>query len=364
MPALLPPLRLTGAQILRDGVLQRRSLAFAAGRLTRGPLPEVDLTGFLILPGIVDAHAPLAGAETDPAVFLARAAEAGVTTTVATLNWGWTGGTHAADLAEAAMLRLARLRPRLPVDTRLHLRAEGTAVRDEARLLAAVRAGLVQGVIFADTSAEPPPASADHREALRQANLSRREVPRHLCRLAEVFDELALPYGSLADPDGETRERHSMIGARIAVFPANRRAAAAAHAMMSPVILSAAALMAGDPVVTTLVAEGLCDALASDGAPQAMAAAAFHLADRIGWPRAWAMVSTTPAEILRLPDRGAIGGGARADLAIVDPATGQVQATICAGRLTHLAGEAAGRFRAQPFAVPLLDAAPPAMAAE
>ncbi len=54
MPALLPPLRLTGALVLRDGELQRRSLAFAAGRLTRGPLPEVDLSGFLILPGIVD----------------------------------------------------------------------------------------------------------------------------------------------------------------------------------------------------------------------------------------------------------------------------------------------------------------------
>jgi alpha-D-ribose 1-methylphosphonate 5-triphosphate diphosphatase len=56
MPLPLPPLRLTGAQVLRDGEMQRRSVALADGRLTRGPLPEVDMTGYLILPGIVDLH--------------------------------------------------------------------------------------------------------------------------------------------------------------------------------------------------------------------------------------------------------------------------------------------------------------------
>ena len=56
MSLALPPLRLTGATILRDGELQRRSLSLADGRLTRGPLPEVNLSGFYILPGIIDLH--------------------------------------------------------------------------------------------------------------------------------------------------------------------------------------------------------------------------------------------------------------------------------------------------------------------
>ena len=56
MPQTLPSLRLTGATILRDGALQDRSVAFAEGRITRGPLPEVDLTGYLVLPGIIDLH--------------------------------------------------------------------------------------------------------------------------------------------------------------------------------------------------------------------------------------------------------------------------------------------------------------------
>ncbi|MFT4149289.1 MAG: amidohydrolase family protein [Paracoccaceae bacterium] len=364
MPAPLPPLRLTGAQVLRDGALQRRSLAFAAGRLTRGPLPEVDLSGFLILPGIVDAHCPLPCADADPSEMLTAAAAGGVTTGVLALDWGWTAGPRAAARAEAAMIRLSRLRTRLAADSRLHLRAEETAVRDEERLLAAARAGLLHGVIFADTAGEDVPDTPELRECLRLARLNRREVPRHLCRLAEAFDDLALPYGSLADADGETRERHSMIGARIAVFPATRRAAAAAHAMMSPVILSAPALLSGDPVVTGLLAEGICDALASDGRPETLAAAAFLLAPRIGWPRAWALVSAGPAEILRLPDRGNISAGARADLVVVDPETGEVQATICAGRLTHLSGRAEARFRAQSLAIPVLEARARPVAAE
>lgn len=371
MPVLLPPLRLTGATVLRDGALQNRSLAFAAGRLTRGPLPEVDLSGFLILPGIVDCHATLPGPDCDPIALHLDAAAAGVTSSVPVLGWGWPAGPRGADRAEAALRRLAGLRARLATDIRPHLRAEVTAVADEARLLAAVRARQVHGVIFADTGVEgqtlPDPALQDPAldEARRQAQRARRDVPRHLCRLAEAFDALSLPYGSLADPDGETRERHSMIGARIAVFPATRRAAVAAHAMMSPVVLSAPAIAMGDRVAGGLIAEGIGDALASDGQPGAIIPAVMRLVARIGWVRAWRLVSSGPAEILRLTDRGALDAGMRADLVIIDPLTGQVGATICAGRLTHVTGEVAERFRAQAFAEPLLASADrPPMAAE
>jgi alpha-D-ribose 1-methylphosphonate 5-triphosphate diphosphatase len=56
------------------------------------------------------------------------------------------------------------------------------------------------------------------------------------------------------------------------------------------------------------------------------------------------MISTRPAEILRLPDRGVIDYGRRADLAVVNAETRVVEATICEGRIAHLAGEAAQRF--------------------
>ncbi len=364
MPALLPPLRLTGALVLRDGALQRRSIAFAAGRLTRGPLPEVDLSGYLVMPGIVDAHAPLPPGPFETTT-LDPAAAAGVTTSVVVLPWGWRGGPRAATMAEAAMARIAALRPRLAPDVRLHLLAEATAVRDEARLIAAAGRRHLHGVVFADSRVEPHSLPEDLRAAYVAAQRDRRDVPRHLCRLAEALDALALPYGSHSDPDGETRERHSMIGARIAVFPATRSAAVAAHAMMSPVILSAPRLLAGDRVTAGLIAEGVCDALASEGEPASLARAAALLAPDLGWPKAWGLISSGPAEVLRMADRGRLDSGARADLTVVHAESGAVEATICAGRLTWLSGEAARRFRAQAFAAPLLSRTlPPPMAAE
>jgi len=53
---MLPPLRLTGATVLRDGEMQDRSVVIEQGRITKGPRPAVDLSGYYILPGIIDLH--------------------------------------------------------------------------------------------------------------------------------------------------------------------------------------------------------------------------------------------------------------------------------------------------------------------
>ena len=71
----------------------------------------------------------------------------------------------------------------------------------------------------------------------------------------------------------------------------------------------------------------------------------------MGLAQAWAMISVKPAEILRLPDRGRLDVGLRADLVIVNAQTRAVEATICGGRLVSATGEAAVRFAhyAQPM---------------
>jgi alpha-D-ribose 1-methylphosphonate 5-triphosphate diphosphatase len=95
-----------------------------------------------------------------------------------------------------------------------------------------------------------------------------------------------------------------------------------------------------------LLAEGLCDALVSGDRPASLIEAALALAghDLAGLPRAWSLVSARPAEILRLHDRGRIEPGLRADLAVVNPETRLVEATIAGGRLAYLSGEAGRRF--------------------
>ena len=74
----------------------------------------------------------------------------------------------------------------------------------------------------------------------------------------------------------------------------------------------------------------------------------FKIVDdgRMSLPRAWALISQTPAEILRLPDRGHIDYGRRADLVVVHATTKKVEATIADGRIAYLSGGAAQRFLA------------------
>jgi alpha-D-ribose 1-methylphosphonate 5-triphosphate diphosphatase len=388
MPPALPPLRLTGADVLRDGALQRRSVSLAEGRITRGPLPEVDLTGYLILPGIVDLHgdgferhvAPRPGTAFPLAMGLAatdrEAAAHGVTTAYLAQGWSWEGGARGPDGAEALLAALAAYRAQALTDLRVQIRAEVHMVETGPRLIAAVARHRVGYVVFNDHLEEAREArlAAPAQFALWARNAGQsveamavaveaaaaraREVPRHLCRLADAFDEMGVLFGSHDDPDGETRERYSMIGARIAEFPTSRRAAAAARAMMSPVIMGAPNVVrggsqSGNVAAADLIAEGLCDALVSDYHVPALAAAAWVLVDRglLDLPRAWAMISSRPAEILRLADRGRLEPGLRADLTVVNAETRAVEATIAGGRLSYLAGEAARRFLAQPQAL-------------
>ncbi|TDX28506.1 alpha-D-ribose 1-methylphosphonate 5-triphosphate diphosphatase [Rhodovulum visakhapatnamense] len=381
MPQYLQPLRFTGATILRDGELQRRSLAIADGRITKGPLPEVDLSGYLILPGIVDLHgdaferhiAPRPAAPFALEVGLAatdrEAAANGITTGWLAQGWSWEGGRRAPDQAEALMAALDAYRPRMLTDLRIQLRCETHTVGTAQRLLEAVERHGIDYVVFnnhleeAEELARARPerlhhwatengrSVRDHMAAVAAAQAMAPDVPRYLCRLAEAFDAMGVLYGSHDDPDGETRERFSMIGARIAEFPTTRRAAAAAKAMNDPVLLGAPNVarggsQAGNASATDLIAQGLCDALVSDFYYPALPHAVWRLVD-LGLrslPQAWAMISQHPAEILRLPDRGRLDFGRRADLCVINEETRAVEMTIAGGRLTYLAGEAAHRF--------------------
>jgi alpha-D-ribose 1-methylphosphonate 5-triphosphate diphosphatase len=355
MPALLPPLRLTGASVLRDGALQERSLGVADDRIARGPFREVAVPGCLILPGIVDLHGVRDGG---------GAAAAGVTTAWVAQDWSWEGGAGAPDRAEAALCGLRG--PRAGIDLRPLLRVETHLVDEEARLVALVRRHGVGQVMFRDSlgelielaatkprrfaarAAAAGRTVAEMRAAMAAAEARAGQVPRHLCRLAEAFDALGVIYGSMGDPDAETRERFAMIGARVAVFPASRRVAAAACAMGDPVVLAAGDVAAERVTALDLVREGRCTALASGRDRGAMAAAAWRLVDRqvCDLPRAWALVSAGPAEVARLPDRGRLEPGRRADLVVIREATRAVEATVAGGRLVFAAGEAGARLRA------------------
>ncbi|EIE49247.1 hypothetical protein C357_20580 [Citreicella sp. 357] len=381
MTGYLPPLRLTGATILRDGELQRRSLVIEDGLITKGPLPPVDMSGYLILPGIVDLHgdaferhiAPRPGAPMPVMAGLRstdrEAAAHGVTTAWLAQCWSWEGGLRSPDFAESVMTALADYRPRALTDLRIQIRCETHMPDTRQRLLAAVRRHRVDYVVFNNHLPETLALaqSAPHRVAqwaadagydlagfvamLETAQTRGREVPRHLCALAEAFDEFGVRYGSHDDPDAETREYYRIIGARIAEFPTSAGAARLARACNDPVLMGAPNVVrggsqSGGVSALHLVAQGLCDALVSDYHYPCLAEAAWVLVDKgvRALPGAWDMISRVPAEIMGLADRGRLNHGMRADFVVVNGTTREIEATVSGGRLAFLAGEAGARL--------------------
>lgn len=376
MSAPLPPLRLTGAHVLRDGKLVRRSVAIRDGRFAAGPFSSVDLSGYYILPGIVDIHhsgLALNGTSGNAARAFRQAdrdaASHGVTTRYLSLPWSWDCPANGPSAAgELAACWLSQAQDRL-TDLRLALCSEVLMTDHEDDLLALARSGAIGQVLFSDFARQLEDAISD--DAARLVPLADRKgtdaaslvrafqavsgrrpmVPRHLCRLAERFDDLDLSYGSIGDQTAETREHYSMIGASICMMPGSIRVASAARAVGDPVAIAAGELLHCDrggngPRPTEWIRRRVCDALVSDTDSAAPVRAVFHLVDKDILPleRAWRLVSDIPADILRLPDRGRIERGKRADLTVVNIATRRVEATIAGGRISYLSGEAAARF--------------------
>lgn len=373
MAALLPPLRLTGATVLRDGAMTRRTVAISGGRIAAGPFPAVDMTGYVVLPGIVDlggdhlrphlSHAPADEALHSAA---ADAARVGITTAWATQLWSLDDGSSGFAATEDLMNTWSAANAG-PIDLRLHLVCEVLATSEPERLLTVVRRSGVDLVSFSDNlasrlaladttpesfrlwAAERGQNPASLLERIRAAETRRSEIPRRLCRLAEAFDRLGVTYGSRGDIDGETRETYAMLGAKLCVAPRSHAAAAVAQAVGDPVLMPAATVLpgwSGTLSARALLKSRKCQALISGDYPGTLLRAALTLSDgdvnRLA--SVWPLISEKPAEIMGLPDRGIIEPGKRADLTILNPATSRIEATICEGRIAYLAGRAATRF--------------------
>lgn len=98
----------------------------------------------------------------------------------------------------------------------------------------------------------------------------------------------------------------------------------------------------GSPGAANMVAEGLCDILASDYYyPAILAAVARLRADGIAsLADLWKLVAANPAMALGLDDRGEIAVGRRADLVLLDWPEGRtpvVRQCIVSGRTAYSA---------------------------
>jgi alpha-D-ribose 1-methylphosphonate 5-triphosphate diphosphatase len=359
-----------------------RDLVLGNGRFADAEAPAarvLHVDGLWLLPGLVDLHgdgyeralAPRRGVVTD----LSRAlltvetdiAAAGITTAWLAQFWSWEGGMRGPDFARRLAAALGAVRPALRLDLRLQLRVERTMVDDMDAVEAFARAEGIDYVVFNDhvpherlAEGRTPPRLAggaakagrapEAHLAVMQALAARAaEVPAAVARIASALGAAGVTLGAHDDRGAGERALWGDLGLRIAEFPVTRAAAEEARARGEPVVMGAPNVVRGGShnrggvSAEALVASGLVDALASDYHYPALAEAAFALAERGVLPLAGAcaLVSTAPARIMGLTDRGRIAPGLRADLAVYDPEARRLLGTFAGGRPVIVQGRLA-----------------------
>lgn len=375
-------LRLTGAQVLAPGGLELRPVDLADGLITDERAGrEVDLSGFLVLPGIVDAHgdgferhlAPRRGAmkDLDQGLIAAEAelAANGITTATLAQFYSWEGGMRGPDFATRVFDGLAKIRDRVETDLRIQLRFETPMLEDYAAVARMVADYGIRYVVFNDhlphealsKGKRPPRLTGQalrigrnpekHLEMMLAMHARAAEVAPAVDRLCADLAGRGILMGSHDDKSADQRSDWRARGVAIAEFPETLDAAEAARAGGDAIIMGAPNVVRGgshngNVSAIEMVMMGLVDALASDYHYPSLRRAAFLLADSgvVDLAGAWALISSGPARVLGLADRGDLSPGKRADLVVLDMATRRVAATVAAGRVSYMSGEAAARF--------------------
>ncbi len=370
-----------GARVMRPQGWDDGPVTISGGIFVDETAPRVDLSGYDILPGIVDIHgdgferhmAPRRGALRErTAGVVACAAELaanGITTAMLAQFWSWEGGMRGPEFASELFASVHEVAPTVPVDLRLQLRLETHFLDSFADAEAAVQRWGIQQVVFNDHLQHDRIASGRKPQRLTgQALKSGRspeahlalmtalhergpEVPAALDALCARLAAKGVRLGSHDDRSAADRATWRARGATLSEFPETIEAARAARDGGDGIVLGApnvvrGASHAGNIAAAELIAEGLCDALASDYHYPAPARAAWRCVELglLSEPEAWRLVSDGPARLLGLHDRGRIAPGLRADLVILDRATKRVAATFAGGALAWMSGDIAARI--------------------
>ncbi|RBQ19278.1 alpha-D-ribose 1-methylphosphonate 5-triphosphate diphosphatase [Spongiactinospora rosea] len=358
-----------------DGVITE----VTAARPGAVPAEAVDLRGALLLPGLVDTHSdglekelnPRPNAEFDVdfavASFEGRVRAAGVTTIYHGIGYQ-TAPRKGRDLDRAVAITeaVARRAGGDPmVDHRFLFRLDA---RDPAALaalgprLAALDLDVPPLVSYEDhtpgqgqyrdpvyyrkwlegsqgISAEQAQTKMDALVADRDTRAWHRPVA-----LDWLSEQARTGRARVLAHDPVTAEEVALAherGVRVAEFPTTVEAARAARELGLDIVAGAPNVLrggshSGNVAARELIAAGLADALSSDYLPSAMLAAAMRLAadGLVPLHRAVALVTSGPARVAGLTDRGALVPGARADLVAVAVAGGWP--TV---RLSHCAAD-------------------------
>lgn len=358
---------LTGAKIiLSGGTLALGSVQISNGLINdvspgKSSLPHaIDLNGGYLAPGLIDLHTdnlekhalPRPGVRWDAlsatVTHDAVMAAAGITTVFDSLCIGsTTRATDRCDDDRSAIvptliesIDAAKSRDLLRSEHFLHLRCEVTDADVSQQFETLADSPLLRLVSVMDHAPGHrqsvdlnrfremqiarygwTAASADRRiEEWIEA--SKTIGPRNLAQIISLAGSRNIPVASHDDQTAEHVYDAHRAGAKISEFPTTHVAAATARRLGIQIVMGAPNVVRGGSHSGNVSAHELAtadhlDILASDYVPASLLHAAFQLSqDPVGMPlwKAVATVSSTPADVCGLTDRGSIKVGLRADL--------------------------------------------------
>ncbi|MDD2703833.1 MAG: alpha-D-ribose 1-methylphosphonate 5-triphosphate diphosphatase [Acidocella sp.] len=334
--------------VLHGGLAIEHGRITGIGEVTGG----VDCEGDFLLPGLIDLHTDNLERQVLPrnnarwpsrsalAAHDSQCVAAGITTVFDALCLGDVGFEAARNdtfLAGLEDLRALSRLGALKAEHVLHLRCELPAAEMPRMLEEVIGDPLVRLLSIMDhTPGLGQYADAGRYRALRAAEgYSATEIDAVFTAQLESHHKYAaanralvlalaaaqgLPVASHDDRTSAEITRNAADGIGIAEFPVSMEAARAARHANMQIIAGAPNIVrggshSGNVAVLDLVREGLVDALASDYVPASMLEAAFIAAAEAALPlhAAIALITSGPAEIAGLTDRGQLTPGLRAD---------------------------------------------------
>ena len=337
-----------GALQVADGLIASIEGAVGSGAAT------VDCAGDYLLPGLVELHTDNLERQFQPrpgvrwpadAAMLAHDQQmtaAGITTVCDAVTVGFYGGKRERlEFLKTSLqaLHAARAAGALKADHLLHLRCE-VSDPDVVELFEPLAEdATLRLVSFMDHTPgqrqwhDLEKYRTFHRgrteasEAEFQALIERRLREQacyadvHRAKLLELIEGRNLTLASHDDTTPEHVAQAVAEGMTISEFPTTRIAAEAARRHGMTVIMGAPNVVlggshSGNASAGDLAQAGLLDGLSSDYVPVSLLHAAFRLHGEAGLdlPAAVALISTRPARMIGLDDRGELAPGQRADL--------------------------------------------------
>ena len=386
-------------EVVETTVLVEGGTIVSVGETGGGADRTLDARGLLLAPAMIDVHGdaferqlmprPKVDFPLDAALLEVdrQLAGNGIGTAYHALTLSWEPGLRSVERGERVVGALGALRGRFGTDQRVQLRwetfatealelveralestpAPSLAFNDHTSMVMRPAGQPVQergfeqapGYALADDLDDPAflarlagparraeLATDEYADRLAEVWERRPEVPARIAELAARAASLGVPMLSHDDTTLAARRWYRSHGARIAEFPMHESVAREAREAGDGIVFGApnaargGSHLGGSPSAADMVEAGLCDALASDYHYPAMLAAVRRLVEehRADLAAAWALVSSGPARLMGLDDRGTIAPGLRADLALVDWPEGGAPtavATMVGGRFAH-----------------------------